>query len=105
MQVFLKLGAKNGLNLLKLGAKNGLNLLNLGAKNGMKCLIRETQSFTFQSFLYHQLIKKNLLSCKDTREEKEFHPKYFSIYRKSSESIQKVRSRRNHLSEDDSKAA
>mgnify|MGYP002136809616 CR=1 FL=1 len=52
-----------------------------------------------------KLIKKNLLSCKDTREEKEFHPKYFSIYRKSSESIQKVRSRRNHLSEDDSKAA
>lgn len=50
-------------------------------------------------------IKQNLLSCKDTREEKEFHPKYFSIYRKSSESIQKVRSRRNHLSEDDSKAA
>lgn len=50
-------------------------------------------------------IKQNLLSCKDTREEKEFHPQYFSIYRKSSESIQKVRSRRNHLSEDDSKAA
>lgn len=33
VQVFLKLGAKNGLNLLKLGAKNGLNLLKLGAKN------------------------------------------------------------------------
>ena len=31
--IFLKLGAKNGLNLLKLGAKNGLNLLKLGAKN------------------------------------------------------------------------
>lgn len=31
--VFLKLGAKNGLNLLKLGAKNKSNLLKLGAKN------------------------------------------------------------------------
>ena len=30
---FLKLGAKNGLNLLKLGAKNKSNLLKLGAKN------------------------------------------------------------------------
>ena len=38
MQVFLKLGAKNGLNLLKLGAKNESNLLKLGAKNGMKVL-------------------------------------------------------------------
>ena len=31
--IFLKLGAKNGLNLLKLGAKNEPNLLKLGAKN------------------------------------------------------------------------
>ena len=38
MLVFLKLGAKNGLNLLKLGAKNESNLLKLGAKNGMKVL-------------------------------------------------------------------
>lgn len=31
--IFLKIGAKNGLNLLKLGAKNESNLLKLGAKN------------------------------------------------------------------------
>ena len=38
VQVFLKLGAKNRLNLLKLGAKNGLNLLKLGAKNRLNLL-------------------------------------------------------------------
>ena len=31
--IFLKLGAKNGLNLLKLGAKNESNLLKLGANH------------------------------------------------------------------------
>ena len=35
---FLKLGAKNGVNLLKLGAKNESNILKLGAKNGIKIL-------------------------------------------------------------------
>ena len=62
--IFLKLGAKNGLNLLKLGAKNGTNLLKLGAKNGIKVLesvfLKEITSklFSFQSFfvlLHHQL--------------------------------------------------
>ena len=65
--IFLKLGAKNGLNLLKLGAKNKSNLLKLeaknksnllklGAKNGIKVLeyvfLKEITSklFSFQSF-------------------------------------------------------
>lgn len=59
MLVFLKLGAKNELNLLKLGAKNEPNLLKLGAKKSFSTspILKFFPHFFFYNKLFwHDII-------------------------------------------------